>query len=439
MTKGCDMMKRIGIAAALAALAITFTGCPQPSQEVGPTGEPQATGAKTKIRFLAMEYDTNTRPFMKKLKKSFEAANPDIDLNIEVIDWDAGRDKLSTLINADNAPDLANIATIWLPELVSLEVVQPLDEFVSDEMRARFIPKTLRGASYQGKLYGLPIAVSARALYCNSKLLKAAGEKPPATWDDLLRVARKCQDPANHVYGFGVQGAKTETDVYWYYFLWANGGRILNEDKTRATFNSPEGVEALQFVVDLIHKYKVTQPDTTAYDREDLQPLFKSGKLAMVITGPWFWGMLEKDVPDLEYELAPIPRRKEQVTMAVTDNLIMFKSCKDKEAAWKFVQFFYDPKLRLEWAKTFGMLPELKEVAESDYIKSSPQWSLLMSLLPDGRFVPLHPRWTKISDEIRLAMEEAQLQTKSPKQALDDAAERVNAVLAEVETAPKGG
>ena len=83
-----------------------------------------------------------------------------------------------TLISAGNAPDLANIATLWLPEMVSLDVVEALDSYVKPEFREKFIPISLRGAEYQGKLYGLPIAVSARALYCNAGLLDAAGQKP---------------------------------------------------------------------------------------------------------------------------------------------------------------------------------------------------------------------------------------------------------------------
>ena len=79
------------------------------------------------------------------------------------------------------------------------------------------------------------------------------------------------------------------------------------------------------------------------------------------------------------------------------------------------------------------MLPELKSVANSDYITKSKQWSLLMSLLPSGRFVPLHPRWTTISNEVRDAMQEAQLQTKTPAQTLHDAAERVNTILADTD------
>ena len=426
-------MKR-PVAVFAVALTLILTGCPhQPAPDAGSGATPVATGDKSVVRFLAMEYDTNTRPFMDKLEEKFEAANPDIDLRIEVIDWDAGKQKLSTLISADNAPDLANIATIWLPELANLDVIQPLDNLVSDAMRERFVPKTLRGATYDDELLGLPIAVSARALYCNSKLLAAAGAEIPTDWDELLQTARACTDRDNGVYGFGIQGAKTETDIYFYYFLWANGGRILNEDKTKAVFDSPEGIEALQFMIDMIHEQQVTEPDTTAYDREDLQELFKSERLAMFITGPWFWGMLDKDVPSLKYELAPIPKNKEQVTMAVTDNLVMFKSCEDKQAALRFIEFFYDHDLRVEWAETFGMLPELKSVANSNYITESKQWSLLMSLLPSGRFVPLHPRWTTISNEVRDAMQEAQLQTKTPDQALHDTAERVNTILADTD------
>lgn len=396
--------------------ALLISGCGE---------KPAAPG----LKFLAMEYDTNTRPFMAKLEQQFEAAHPDIPLDIEVVDWNLGKDKLATLVSGNNAPDLANIATIWLPEYVELDVVEPLDSYLSAEMRDRFVPVTLHGAEYQGKLYGLPIAVSARALYYNKGLLKAAGVQPPDNWQELVAVAKKCTDPAQGVYGFGVQGAKVETDVYWYYFLWGNGGEILSPDGSEAVFNSEAGVEALQFVSDLVHKEKCTEPEPTAYDREGLQEMFKAGKLAMTITGPWFWKMLKEQVPDLEYGIAPIPGNGQQKTMAVTDNLIMFKSCKNKDAAWKFVEFFYKPELRQEWAETFGMIPELKSVANSDFVQQSTEWKTFLSLLDTGVFVPLHPRWTAIAKEIEVGVQEALLKQKTPKEALDAAKQRVDGLI----------
>jgi len=244
-------MRRRAMAVTMAAVvAVVLAGCGRaeaPGVTEGGMDTGAESGAKTELRFLAMEYDTNTRPFMQKVEREFEAANPDVDLSIEVIDWQNGFQKLSTLISAENAPDMANIATIWLPELVDLDVVQPLDQFAGEDFLDRFVPKALRGATYQDTLYGLPIAMSARALYCNTDLVA----EPPKTWDELVQVGRRATDRANGIFGFGVQGRETETDVYFYYFLWANGGQILSEDGTRAAFNGPAGVEALQFMVDL--------------------------------------------------------------------------------------------------------------------------------------------------------------------------------------------
>lgn len=423
---------RIWHAALLVVLIAMLAGCGPKREAAAPqTGAPAASSSQTHLKFLAMEYDTNTRPFMDKIKQQFEAANPDIKLDVEVVDWNLGKDKLATLVAANNAPDLANVATLWVPEYVQLDVLEPLDSYLSSDMRDRFLPITLHGAEYQGKLYGLPIAVSARALYYNKDILAAAKVQPPTTWAELVKVARKCTDPAKGVYGFGLQGSKVETDVYWYYFLWANKGEILTPDGKEAAFNSPAGVEALQFVTDLVYKEKCTEPEPTAYDREGLQEMFKGGKLAMTITGPWFWKMLKKDVPDLHYGVAPIPGNKQQKTMAVTDNLIMFKSCKDKQAAWKFIEFFYKPELRQEWAETFGMIPELKEVAASDFVKQSPEWTTFIKLLDSGVFVPLHPRWTAIAKEIEVGVQEALLKQKTPKEALDAAKQRVDALLKE--------
>jgi multiple sugar transport system substrate-binding protein len=417
--------------AALFALTITGCGKKQDAATAPATSTTSTTQGPATIKFLAMEYDTNTRPFLDKVKQQFEAANPNIKLDIEIVDWNLGKDKLATLVSADNAPDLANIATLWLPEYVQLDAVEPLDTYVSAEMKERFLPVTLHGAEYQGKLYGLPIAVSARALYYNKGILDAAGCQPPKNWQELVTVAKKCTDPAKGVYGFGVQGSKVETDVYWYYFLWANKGEILSADGTQAAFNSPAGVEALQFMCDLVGKEKCTEPEPTAYDREGLQEMFKGGKLAMTITGPWFWKMLKKDVPDLKYGIAPLPGNKQQKTMAVTDNLIMFKSCKDKQAAWKFIEFFYKPELRQEWAETFGMIPELKSVASSDFIKQSTEWTTFLGLLDSGVFVPLHPRWTAVAKEIEVGVQEALLKQKTPQAALDAAKQRVDAILKE--------
>ncbi len=93
----------------------------------------------------------------------------------------------------------------------------------------------------------------------------------------------------------------------------------------------------------------------------------------------------------------------------------------------------YDHDRRLEWAKSTGMLPELKSVAASDYIQKSEQWRTFMDLLETGKFVPLHPRWTRIAEEIKTAVQKALLGEETPKQALDEAKRRVDEIITEAE------
>ncbi|MCC6442771.1 MAG: sugar ABC transporter substrate-binding protein [Armatimonadetes bacterium] len=414
----------------LLAVMAGLAGCSkQEAQNAGqPPSAPSAPRNRPKVRFLAMEYDTNTRPYMEKVKADFAKAHPEIDLDIEIVSWDQGHEKLATYIAGKRPPDLANVATIWLSEYVGMGKVEPLDAYMKESMRKEFFPFTLERASYDGKLYGLPFAVSARALYYNKDLLAKAGGRPPKNWDELVAVSKKITDPARKVYGFGVQGAKVETDTYFYYFLWANGGDIVN-DQGECILHRPEAVEALQFEVDLAHKHKATQPEPTGSNREGLQDLFKTGRLGMMITGPWFWQMLDKEAPDTHYGLAPVPKNKEQITMRVTDNVMMFNTSENKEAAWKFLEFLYEDARRLEFDKTFGMLPEKETVARDAYIQQNPNWKFFMDLLPIGKFQPRHKDWERISQEVIKAVQAALLKEKTPRQALDEAKTRIDGIL----------
>ncbi len=231
----------------------------------------------------------------------------------------------------------------------------------------------------------------------------------------------------DELYGIGIQAAKVETDVYFYYFLWGNGGDILGPDG-RCAFNDPQGVEALQFMLDLV-KAGYSEPDPTAYNREELQELFKAGRLGMMITGPWFWHMLDEKAPDIEYGIAPIPGHTTQATMAVTDNLVLFKDSQHKAAAMTFMKFFFEHDRQVEWDQSEGMLPGLTSVAEADFVKDSPNWSTFMELLPSGKFVPLHPKWKELADKLTASLQAAHTGELSAQEALDQAKEACDGII----------
>ena len=108
----------------------------------------------------------------------------------------------------------------------------------------------------------------------------------------------------------------------------------------------------------------LTQPGVTSYNREDLQNLFKQGRVGMMITAPFLINQIAKEAPNLQYGIVPVPKGTTQSTYAVTDSIVMFKNSKVKQAAFKFLDFIFTKQPRVEFNKNEGFLPTTKAVAD---------------------------------------------------------------------------
>ena len=185
------------------------------------------------VRVTIAEYSKGTGPYFEEAAKAFEAANPGTKIQIEVVPWDNLQQKLTTDISAGANADLSIIGTRWLLDYVSQGVVAPIDSYVTPDFKARFIDTFLTPSVMNGKVYGLPIAASARALYYNKDVFAKAGIKePPATWADFKTAAEDIKAGGGGVFPFGLQGKEIETDVYFYYGMWSYGGEIVKDGKS---------------------------------------------------------------------------------------------------------------------------------------------------------------------------------------------------------------
>ena len=141
-------------------------------------------------------------------------------------------------------------------------------------------------------------------MYYNKALFEQAGiAEPPATWDELKEAAAKIKALGDDIYGFGIQGKEIETDAYWYYAFWTHGGELLVDGKSDRERGRRAGGEPVQ--VDDRRGPDPARRDR--YNRENMQDLFKQGRLGILLTGPWLRGQLKEEAPDIEYGIAPIP------------------------------------------------------------------------------------------------------------------------------------
>ncbi|TPM91311.1 sugar ABC transporter substrate-binding protein [Mesorhizobium sp. B2-1-3A] len=381
------------------------------------------------VRVTVAEYSAKTGPYFEEVKKEFEAKNPGITVKFEVVPWDVLLQKLTTDITAGTNADLSIIGTRWLIDFVQQDVAEPLDGYITPEFKGRFIDTFLSPSIMNGKTYGLPIAASARAMYYNKELFEKAGiAKPPATWTELQDDARKIKALGSGTFGFGLQGKEIETDVYYYYAMWSQGTEILNKDGTSG-LGTPGALEAAKLYKSMIDE-GLTEPGVTSNNREDVQNLFKQGKVGMMITAPFLSNQIKDEAPTLKYGVAAIPAGPTGArgTYGVTDSMIMFKNSKNKDEAWKLMDFLFTTEQRAKFTQGEGFLPVNKEEAKMDYYVNNADLAAFTALLPDARFAPVIPGWEEVAQITSDAMQKIYL-GGDPEAGLKEAAAKANAVL----------
>jgi multiple sugar transport system substrate-binding protein len=397
---------------ACAALALSIAGFAPASAET--------------VRVTVSYYSAATGPYFEKMAAEFHKQNPGTDVKIDVVNWDGLLQKLRTDISGGTNSDISIIGTRWLLDFVKDDIAEPLDGYMDPSFKARFIPPFLKPATIDGKIYGLPIAASARAMYYNKDMLTKAGyPNGPTTWDEVVAASEKMKPTGTP--GFGLMGKSTEVDVYYYYALWSYGGDVI-DSHNKAAFDSPAGVRALTLYKSMVDK-GLTEDGVTNYTREDLQNLFKQGRVGMVITAPFLINQIATEAPKLDYGIVPVPKGTTSSTYAVTDSVVMFKNSKVKQAAWKFLDFLFTKDPRVEFTKGEGFLPTTVAEAQDPYFTNNARLKTFVDLLPSAHFAPTITGWEDTAKAVTDAVQSVYIGKAEPGAALKQAAARANESL----------
>lgn len=383
--------------------------------------------AATTVHLTVAEYSSFTGKYYKDVAAQFEKQNPDIKIEVQVVPWDNLLQRLTTDIAGGTAPDVSIIGTRWLLDFAAQGVAEPLDSYLTPDLKGQFIETFMAPSVIGGKTMGLPVAASARAMMVNLDLFKKADATPPKTWDELYTASQKISKLPD-TFGLGLQGKEIETDSYFYYALWTFGGELFNKDGKSGLASAPS-IEAATFYKKLIDE-KLTQPSPTNYSREDVFNLFKQGKVGMIFTFPMLIPQVKSEAPNLHYAVLPFPTKKAPATYGVTDTLMLFSSSKVKDAAWKFMKFTYQTDLRDKFDRGEGLLPVTKANAAEDYYKTNTDIAAFAAGLPYAKFAPTIAHWEEIADTTVQALQKIYLGQGSVEDTLKAAAAKVDTIRA---------
>jgi multiple sugar transport system substrate-binding protein len=273
---------------------------------------------------------------------------------------------------------------------------------------------------------GLPVAAGARIMAYNADL--AAGV--PKTMEELRGMALRVHEPPD-VYALIMPGKKHTELTDFAYYLYAAGGDFfeMQPDGThgKSAFNGPEGVKALEFMVKLATEDEVVQEGFLSLNRMDSHPVFYSGKVGYTFIGAWVESAYNQagGTFDLRYAQIPPFRGDDGKTLIITDSIAMFKDAENLEAAGKFLDFFYQDEWKARFDELIGFPPVTISAGTLPQFQT-PLYKALGEAGMRSKGWPLIVGWGEISDIIWDANVEAFLGEKTPKEALDEAAAKVD-------------
>lgn len=304
-----------------------------------------------------------------ELLAAFEAANPDIQVQLEPINFGDYYARLKTQIAAGSPPDIIQIGDDAVPDF-SQSVID-LGPYIagSDGIDLGiYLPGLLEPGMYQGKQYFLPKDYSPLIVYYNKKLFDDAKVEYPKdgwTWEQFLTTAQALTKDTNgdgqtDVWGVQLPGPWTTGFEYW---IAAAGGRLISDDGQTFTgfMDSPAVANAVQFYGDLYNNYKVAPPpaDLSAFGGGNSE--FDNGKAAMRIFGYWpKSGMLQN--PNLDLGVVGLPAGEKRANVLFWGGFAITKASKNPDAAWRLLKFYTGAQAAQTWKN--WALPAVKSVAE---------------------------------------------------------------------------
>jgi multiple sugar transport system substrate-binding protein len=319
----------------------------------------------------------------EKLAAEYHTAHPNV--TIKTSTGAPTTDDLLTKLSAGFAgksyPDISYAYGNWAGDLGASGRTQDLTAFVNDPSFGwSEIPEAARTvATVDGKVIGVPALVDNLALIYNTKLFDNAGIPYPTdqwSWEDFRAAAKKLTDAKTGTYGtaYSVSGSEDTTWHLWP-LLWQNGGEIL--DGTKPAFNSEAGVKALETLRAMAVDDKSMYLDQTD---EKYGPLFNSGHVGMMISGPW--SLLDIKDAGLKYGVTALPGvNGDHQTVSGPDLWVLFDhdDANRAGAARDFIKWLTSAEIDAKWNLALGNLP----LRSSE--KDSPQFAAYVKEYPGGQ------------------------------------------------------
>lgn len=327
-----------------------------------------------------------------------------------------------------NHPNLAMVSLGNVPQFLEVEgLVVDLFEYTDDPAFDfdDVIPALVDAGTFGGRFLAMPTNTSTQIFYYNRDMFAEVGldpDNPPQTWAELREAAQIIADYDDDYYGYVGFGSPFE---HWLleYLFWANGGDILDDDGGQPVIDSPESIEAFEFLHTLVNE----DESSIVVPYGDSLDLFSAGQAGMLIASTGSLGELRAEA-DFEIGTAPNPAGPAGGVTSMGGGFLMMYDHGEAEndAAWDFLKFMVNTENTALMNIETGYMPIRYSAQETDELQrfweEVPQARAAVDGLPNARARHTHQQLTEIHDILSRAMDSAIIESNvSPAEALQQA------------------
>jgi multiple sugar transport system substrate-binding protein len=322
------------------------------------------------IKVMRPGYPKEARAFFGEVERALAKEYPDIKLEIIDSDWNAFHNRVPIWVAAKQEPDVYLSAPTELASFADLGALMMLDKFVDPALKADIPESAWEALKYKGRIVAIPGDAAPQVMWYNKEIFKKAGldpNRPPTTWDELLQFSLQIkQNTGVAPIGLGVGRALDFSQTVWAMLFYSATNQQYADDMGRPQLTSENSVKAHQFLVDLVRKHKVTQPNPEQFRKGDLRLLFRDEKVAMIVDGPWLMTTLSSksdfsSPSSCKFGIAPAPRspfRGKIPMYALTgDGWVISANSKHPGEAQKVLKFLLRPEWQYAHDKYLEQMP----------------------------------------------------------------------------------
>ncbi len=399
------------------------------------------------------------RDFFAEFRKTY----PNIQLVDQALTYNDLLDKFRTALLGSAGPMVVRLQILGGVEFASKGYLQELKPEDIGLKTQDFWPGAMKSNMWKGKTYGIPTNNETMALIWNADLFKRAGldpEKPPETWDDVVRYSKQIKEKTGAA-GYGLVARKNAGNTPYRFMpqLWAYGGGVFDEAASNPNYsqiqiNTAASKRALQASYDMFVRDKSVPVSALTNQQADNQPLFLAGQLAMMISHPSDYDVMhdlrkkatgsdaqtaQAVIDNMRYGLIPKGPDGKRAVVFGGSNMHILKpeyvdgGKVDQPAAKALVCFWTSPEWSLKMAyagSNPGNLNGFKTKWMKERLENIKFLDVTTSMLPYGIPFPTIPETPEIMNIIVPDMlQNALTGTMTVDQAAEDAAKKIQNVM----------